>query len=281
MIRKKLNKAFLEAVKIKRILDASKDGETSIDKYDLKNAIALLSYNPELTELYDRLVKMGDREKENRKLMISEKLDNIEPSVKSLDIEQARVLVDEVLSDDPSNKNAFQWKESLVKRSGNFILTHSKTRYFLFTKPLIIIGREDTGFIPDVSIKSNWISRKHAELRRENSSFILTDLGSSNGTYVNNERVVNRILENGDEVSMSKEIFFKVCIRSVNGSLFCRLEGDELSVVIYGTAACVYLQQTEEPLFFIDGVTVIGDGQILKEGVINIKGLDLNSKELK
>lgn len=50
-------------------------------------------------------------------------------------------------------------------------------------------------------LDSTTVSRRHAELRREGSAMTLQDLGSTNGTYVNGERITAETpLKNGDRV---------------------------------------------------------------------------------
>lgn len=50
-------------------------------------------------------------------------------------------------------------------------------------------------------LDSTTVSRRHAELRREGSSVTLKDLGSTNGTYVNGEKISTETpLKNGDRV---------------------------------------------------------------------------------
>ncbi len=44
------------------------------------------------------------------------------------------------------------------------------------------------------------VSREHAEIRPDGDGFVLTDLGSTNGTAVNDARVTQRRLENGDRI---------------------------------------------------------------------------------
>ena len=50
----------------------------------------------------------------------------------------------------------------------------------------IVIGR---ALECDVVVKDVKASRRHCQLRREGSTFILEDLGSKNGTFVNGERI--------------------------------------------------------------------------------------------
>ena len=48
------------------------------------------------------------------------------------------------------------------------------------------VGR-DTG--NQIQLHDTEVSRRHAELRRDGDVFLLTDLGSSNGTFVNGQRI--------------------------------------------------------------------------------------------
>ncbi|MCA9069590.1 MAG: FHA domain-containing protein [Planctomycetaceae bacterium] len=51
------------------------------------------------------------------------------------------------------------------------------------------------------------VSRRHCEVRVQGSDLVLYDLGSSNGTYVNGQRLHPReirILRNGDQLRLGK-----------------------------------------------------------------------------
>ena len=56
----------------------------------------------------------------------------------------------------------------------------------------------------DIFLDDVTVSRRHAEFRREAASFIVRDVGSLNGTYVNHDRVDARQLVDGDEVQIGK-----------------------------------------------------------------------------
>lgn len=64
----------------------------------------------------------------------------------------------------------------------------------------------------DVQLRDTEVSRRHAELRRSGNTFLLTDLGSSNGTYVNGQRVESHELANGDEVQMGCTLMLFTCL---------------------------------------------------------------------
>ncbi|GGD25180.1 FHA domain-containing protein [Nocardioides daphniae] len=72
---------------------------------------------------------------------------------------------------------------------------------FLLDTELVTVGRhpDSSIFLDDVTV-----SRRHAEFRRNGSSFDVTDVGSLNGTYVNRDRIDAVSLTDGDEVQIGK-----------------------------------------------------------------------------
>ncbi len=59
-----------------------------------------------------------------------------------------------------------------------------------------------------ISVKCLWVSRNHALIERRDCSYWVTDLGSVNGTYVNNERISGqRRLCDGDTVRVARYEF--------------------------------------------------------------------------
>jgi pSer/pThr/pTyr-binding forkhead associated (FHA) protein len=49
-------------------------------------------------------------------------------------------------------------------------------------------------------------SRRHAEIRPTGDGFLLVDLGSMNGTLVNGVAVRERVLHDGDEISVGATV---------------------------------------------------------------------------
>jgi hypothetical protein len=72
---------------------------------------------------------------------------------------------------------------------------------FLLDQDLTTAGRHPDSdiFLDDVTV-----SRRHAEFRREGGSFVVHDVGSLNGTYVNRQRIDVAALSGGDEVQIGK-----------------------------------------------------------------------------
>ncbi len=83
-----------------------------------------------------------------------------------------------------------------------FILRGVSGAYFGKTYPLrgaTIIGRHSECHI---CVNADGISRKHAQIDAEATGLVVTDLGSSNGTYVNGKKVEKADLSVGDELKL-------------------------------------------------------------------------------
>ena len=60
----------------------------------------------------------------------------------------------------------------------------------------------------EIVIVSKRASREHAHIRREGRRVFLDDLGSTNGTFLNGERVLGSMqLRDGDEISIGEVVF--------------------------------------------------------------------------
>ena len=72
---------------------------------------------------------------------------------------------------------------------------------FLLDADEVSAGRHPNSdiFLDDVTV-----SRKHVEFVREGDGFVVRDVGSLNGTYVNRDRIERTSLKAGDEVQIGK-----------------------------------------------------------------------------
>ncbi len=77
----------------------------------------------------------------------------------------------------------------------------------------ISIGRHDSN---DVRLGSRTVSNYHAEIIKENEGLVLRDLGSTNGTYVNDEIVKEHRLESDDRVLVGNHVL-NVHIKPLDG----------------------------------------------------------------
>jgi pSer/pThr/pTyr-binding forkhead associated (FHA) protein len=56
----------------------------------------------------------------------------------------------------------------------------------------------------EISLDDITVSRRHAEIERTPEGHVVTDAGSLNGTYVNQERIDKMLLRHGDELQIGK-----------------------------------------------------------------------------
>lgn len=66
----------------------------------------------------------------------------------------------------------------------------------------ILIGRKGDA---DIVINNQHVSRHHAKIVKMAEGYLLQDLASTHGTFVNNERIENRILRHGDTIGLGKD----------------------------------------------------------------------------
>lgn len=70
-------------------------------------------------------------------------------------------------------------------------------------KDITSLGRADNNTVP---LRDNKASRQHSKIQRKGKEYVIVDLNSSNGTYVNGERIEEYVLSNGDEVQIGDSI---------------------------------------------------------------------------
>ena len=76
--------------------------------------------------------------------------------------------------------------------------TDQGTRFELI-EPLLRLGRDPSSTI---HLHDTEVSRHHAELRQVETDYLISDLNSSNGTFVNGQRVRQHPLQSGDQVQL-------------------------------------------------------------------------------
>lgn len=82
-----------------------------------------------------------------------------------------------------------------------YISSNGEERTLKLDRPLIRIGRLDDN---DLVLENPYISRYHAEVHCNGSSYLVRDLGSTSGTFVNGRRIKERGLADGDCLRLGK-----------------------------------------------------------------------------
>lgn len=117
-------------------------------------------------------------------------------ALRSVESSLARLIED-------SGPDLLQVLNSLGEESAMLVslIGPNKGARFLLEPELTQIGRATTNeiFLDDVTV-----SRKHAEIRKSGKTYLLKDLGSLNGTYLNGEIVAAKTLSDGDELQIGK-----------------------------------------------------------------------------
>jgi hypothetical protein len=74
---------------------------------------------------------------------------------------------------------------------------------FLIASSKVVIGRPVPGVEPDIKINDPYVSRRHAQILFENGKFYIEDLGSTNGTFINDKLITGRTeLKDGDTIKL-------------------------------------------------------------------------------
>jgi adenylate cyclase len=92
-----------------------------------------------------------------------------------------------------------------------YTLDGEEKRY-LIEKEKVTLGRFSDNDIP---IPDSTVSRYHAEIIKIGDGYILRDLDSKNGTFVNTERVLETFLKDGDVISLGKFLLRFESLRDV------------------------------------------------------------------
>lgn len=77
------------------------------------------------------------------------------------------------------------------------------SRTFSLAKPVVTLGRLPEN---DVVVDDPGASRQHARISGANGEYVLVDLGSTNGTLVNDHPVAERALDDGDRITIGETV---------------------------------------------------------------------------
>jgi pSer/pThr/pTyr-binding forkhead associated (FHA) protein len=85
--------------------------------------------------------------------------------------------------------------------------------YLLYPGQQVKLGRANDN---DIVLNDPKVSRSHALIEWNGSGFVLRDLNSANGTYVNTTRLAGatRLLRDGDEIALSQQVLTYEIVRA-------------------------------------------------------------------
>jgi chromosome segregation ATPase len=107
----------------------------------------------------------------------------------------------------------------------------------------IAVGRDDDN---DFVLEDTWISRHHAVLVRNDDGYLLRDLGSRNGCFVNGQRIQEKPLQAGDRVRLGETEFRYESIPETASADATRLAEAETTIRdLTGRANDLAAQQTQ------------------------------------
>ena len=76
-------------------------------------------------------------------------------------------------------------------------------RRFELEEAIVRLGRDSSS---PVQLHDTEVSRHHAELRQSDRDYVLSDLNSSNGTFINGRRVRQHLLASGDQIQVGSTL---------------------------------------------------------------------------
>jgi pSer/pThr/pTyr-binding forkhead associated (FHA) protein len=99
---------------------------------------------------------------------------------------------------------------------GRLILMFNKQviKEYPFIEESVTIGRHEDN---SIVIDNLAVSGYHARIDKAGSAYILTDLQSTNGTFVNDEKIVSHKLAHGDNIVIGKHVLLFVATQKGKG----------------------------------------------------------------
>ena len=115
------------------------------------------------------------------------------------------------LQDAPGSDDAVVDLDSLQKGVASLVVRSGQQAGQAFALKDVVtrLGRHPDS---EIMLDDITVSRRHAEVERTAAGYVLRDAGSLNGTYVNQQRVDEAALGNGDELQVGKFrlVFFEL-----------------------------------------------------------------------
>ncbi len=126
-----------------------------------------------------------------------------------------------------NDKHSFE--ETISERVERPVSKGPERSFILFLKgPLLgklyplekgtsVLGRSSEA---DIVVDDQGVSRKHLKIKSSGETVIVKDLGSTNGSYVNANRITEHALQNGDKIQISPSTIFKFVVSAESEKVF-------------------------------------------------------------
>jgi sigma-B regulation protein RsbU (phosphoserine phosphatase) len=124
------------------------------------------------------------------------------------------------------------------------------TRQVLVDRTPFSIGRRETN---DLRLAGSEVSREHAVIDEDGGHYVLRDLESRYGTFVNDAQVTRHVIASGDRIRLG---------RGGGADLVCRMGSETMSFSRTNTGARDDLRQIT---ILLDGFRSLGSGRVLQE----------------
>lgn len=134
--------------------------------------------------------------------------------------------------DRPTDENPSCGDDTASRRFDSLLQVHPVDSIQSLTtldEDVCCVGRERSC---QLRIQDRSVSRQHAVIRLTENGWLLTDLGSTNGTKVNDTLATNILLKQGDRIQFGKFVFKYLCSRHVeqqyHDAVAVRIQRDDL-----------------------------------------------------
>jgi pSer/pThr/pTyr-binding forkhead associated (FHA) protein len=134
----------------------------------------------------------------------------------------------------------------------------------------IVIGR---GGELDIVLVEDMVSRKHAKITTQGGKIVLQDLGSTNGTFVNGEKIKRARLKEGDRVLIGTSILKLITAADAKNQLAGTREEFNATLDAIGRSGAGKIDVTKGELAELplpDVLTLISSNK--KSGVLEVNG---------
>jgi hypothetical protein len=116
----------------------------------------------------------------------------------------------EITEDHPENTQKYFFNNSGINSENELACLQikegpDKTKFFQLTQDKFVIGRDQDC---DIVLSDSSISRRHAVLEKTGKLYVIRDLNSTNGTFINGVKITEKIIQPEDEIKLGTTICY-------------------------------------------------------------------------